>query len=100
MDIGSRIKQIRTLKGLQSIELAEKAGITNVYLSYIENGNKTPTIDTLRKICDALHITLAEFFVEDHKIVPAEYKELLENAKVLSPKQLKILNDFLKTLNE
>ena len=37
MDIGYRIKQIRSSKGLQGIQLAEKVGITNVYLSYIEN---------------------------------------------------------------
>ncbi len=100
MDIGYRIKQIRSSKGLQGIQLAEKVGITNVYLSYIENGSKTPTIDTLRKICDALGVTLAEFFAEDNKTLPAEYLELLENAKALSLKQLKILNDFLKTLKE
>lgn len=100
MDIGCRIKQIRSSKGLQGVRLAKKAGITNVYLSYIERGAKTPTIDTLRKICNALGVTLSEFFAEEDKTLPPEYRELLENAKSLSPEQLKILNDFLKTLKQ
>ncbi len=64
MDIGQRLKQIRTSKGLQGIQLAEKVGITNVYLSYLESGTKIPSIETLQKICDALGITLAEFFMD------------------------------------
>ncbi len=100
MNIGHRIKQIRIAKGLQGIQLAEKAGITNVYLSYLESGTKIPSIVTLQKICDALGITLAEFFMDENANLPPEYKELLENVKVLSPKQLELLNEFLKTLKQ
>jgi len=100
MDIGQRLKQIRTSKGLQGIQLAEKVGITNVYLSYLESGTKIPSIETLQKICDALGITLAEFFMDENVNLPPEYQELLENVKVLSPKQLELLNEFLKTLRQ
>ncbi|WP_422446618.1 helix-turn-helix domain-containing protein [Thermoanaerobacterium sp. DL9XJH110] len=100
MDIGERIKQIRISKNMQSNELANKVGISNVYLSYIEHGVKTPTIDTLRKICDALGITLAEFFRDTDNTFPMEYQELVENAKTLSPKQLKILNEIIKLIKE
>lgn len=100
MNIGHRIKQIRIAKGLQGIQLAEKVGITNVYLSYLESGTKIPSVVTLQKICDALGITLAEFFADENTNLPPEYQELLENVKVLSPKQLELLNEFLKTLRQ
>lgn len=100
MDIGKRIKQIRISKNMQSCELASKVGISNVYLSYIENGIKTPTIETLKKICDAMGITLAEFFRDEDNTLPIEYYELLESAKELSPKQLKILNQIIKLIKE
>lgn len=100
MDIGRRIKQIRLAKNIQSNELAEKIGITNVYLSYIEHGTKTPKLDTLQDICNALEVTLSEFFSSEEADIPLEYQELLHNAKSLSPKQLASLNEFLKTLKE
>lgn len=101
MNLGERIRQIRLAKNIQSNELADKIGITNVYLSYIEHGTKTPKFDTLQEICDALGVTLSEFFTFAEKSdIPLEYQELLENAKTLSQKQLASLNEFLKTLKE
>lgn len=100
MDIGSRIKEIRLSKGMQSNELADKAGISNVYLSYIEHGNKTPALETLRKICDSLGVTLTDFFAVEDNTLPGEYRKLLENAKTLTPRQLNVLNELVELLKE
>lgn len=40
--------------------LAEKSGVTNVFLSKIINGHSTPSIDTAVKIANALGLTLDE----------------------------------------
>lgn len=98
MKIGERLKFLRISKNMQSNELAQRVGISNVYLSYIEHGTKIPTIDTLQKICEALGVSLSEFFSVQDSDLPPEYLETLQNLKVLTPEQLKILNDFLKTL--
>lgn len=46
--------------------------------------------------CNALEITLEDFFnVNDQKMSP-EYLELLKNAQELTTEQLKILNDIIK----
>ncbi len=100
MNIGRRIKHFRNRQGLTAMQLADMVNISREHLSAVENNIKPVSLTTLQKICDSLGVTLAEFFVEENKALPTEYKELLENAKALSPKQLKILNDFLKTLNE
>ncbi|WP_367618009.1 helix-turn-helix domain-containing protein [Weizmannia agrestimuris] len=63
MDIGIRIKNIRTAKGLRGNEVAKKAFISQSYLSDIENGRTTPSLDKLSTICDALEISLAELFL-------------------------------------
>lgn len=39
-------------------KLAEAAGITVIYLSKIENGKVTPTLDTLSSICTAMQVDL------------------------------------------
>ncbi len=65
-------------------------------MNRIENGNRKADIETIEKICDALEITLTDFFnVNDQEMSP-EYLELLKNAKELTPEQLKILNDIIK----
>jgi XRE family transcriptional regulator, regulator of sulfur utilization len=58
MEIGNTIKKLRKKKNIQQNELAEKSGISQTYLSQIENGSRSATIDTLEKICLALDIPL------------------------------------------
>ena len=52
--IGRRIKGSRLEAKLTQERVAEAAGITTVYLSKIENGKVTPTLDTLGEICTAI----------------------------------------------
>lgn len=46
-------------------ELAERAGVTQSYISQICSGKKIPTIGTLRRICDALGIPTSELICTD-----------------------------------
>ncbi len=55
--LSKNIKQLRKKHNLSQEQLAQKAGITYSTLIKIESGaNKNPTIDTLRKIADALKV--------------------------------------------
>ena len=56
--IGSRLKQQREKKNLTQEKVAEKADITTVYLSKIENGKVHPTLDTLSVVCSVLDCDL------------------------------------------
>lgn len=61
MDIGSKIRQERTKRNIKQYELAEKSGISNTYLSDIENGRTTPSIKTLKRIAAALGLECSSF---------------------------------------
>jgi DNA-binding XRE family transcriptional regulator len=50
----------REYRGLTARELAEKAGITQAYLSQIESGKRDGTIGTMKKIAEALSVTIDE----------------------------------------
>ena len=50
MNIGSKIKEYRTKKGLTQKELAENLNVTFQAVSRWENGEVEPSIDTIRKI--------------------------------------------------
>lgn len=41
--------------------LASESNITQSTLNSIINGNNVPTITTIRKICDGLHVSLVDF---------------------------------------
>lgn len=95
MDIAARIIELRTLKGLTTNKLANIAGISQSHLRDIELGLRNPTIETLSYFCDALGVSLAEFFSDtDEDISPF----LLSAIKKLSREQQDNLANFLNTL--
>lgn len=51
--IGTRIMQRRKALGLTQEQLAEKTNISKTYLSSIERGKNTPTIELLFRLCNA-----------------------------------------------
>ncbi|MBS1326435.1 MAG: helix-turn-helix transcriptional regulator [Oscillospiraceae bacterium] len=61
--VAARITELCEQKGMTLNELANQAGIppTTVY-SIFNLKSKNPGIVTLKKICDALEITLGAFF--------------------------------------
>jgi transcriptional regulator with XRE-family HTH domain len=62
MDIGNTIKKIRIEKGFKQNEFAEKCGLTQAYLSKIENNQKEPTLNVLKTIANALETPLPILF--------------------------------------
>ena len=56
--IGKRLKESRRTAKLTQEKVAEAADITTVYLSKIENGKVTPTLDTLDAVCAAVDADL------------------------------------------
>lgn len=55
---GIRIRHARQMRGLSLEELGESVGLTQGYLSKIENDRAVPTISTLHKIVQALDINI------------------------------------------
>lgn len=76
MDLGLAVRTLRKSKGLTQGNFCEMVGITQSYLSQVENGNKEPSIDVVKKIADALGtpmpvlfwFTLTEEDVDESKV--------------------------------
>ncbi|NLA76738.1 MAG: helix-turn-helix transcriptional regulator [Clostridiales bacterium] len=60
--LGELIKSLRVSNRLTQEKLAFKAEITSAYLGQIERNEKNPTINCIKKICDAVDISLCDFF--------------------------------------
>ena len=57
------MRAVREKLGMSQEEVAERAGVDRTYISILERGLKSPTLDTMEKICAALG-TLPERVIE------------------------------------
>ena len=54
--IGKRTQTLRKQKGYTQKELAEKLGITRVYMGYIEQGRESPSLHLMFRLAEALEV--------------------------------------------
>jgi len=55
--VGQELRLCRTKKGLSQENLGFEASLHRTYISLIERGLKSPTINTVVRICEALEIS-------------------------------------------
>lgn len=88
MDVGLRLKELREDAGLTVNKLANLSGISQSHLRDIELGNKNPTIETLSYFCDALGVSLKQFFSETETNINPQLMSSIE--RLDSKKQIKL----------
>ncbi|MBE6980910.1 MAG: helix-turn-helix transcriptional regulator [Ruminococcaceae bacterium] len=93
MDISKRLISLRKQCGYTQNGLAERAGVSQSHLRRVELGESDITIGHLQLLCDAMNISLKEFFDE-----ATSEDEISVALSKLSPKQKKLLLDFLDNL--
>lgn len=94
--VANRIKTLRESKKLSGNALANLAGVSPTYIYQLEQGLKSPTVEYLSYICDALDISLSEFFFEDSS-ADSRSKKLLDE---LSEDQIIILSELIKSFKK
>ncbi|MCL7939302.1 cupin domain-containing protein [Halomonas sp. ATCH28] len=72
-DVGARLKQLRLSRGLSQRELAKRAGVTNSTISLVEQNNVSPSVSSLKKILDALPVSISAFFAGDEPSQPQSF---------------------------
>lgn len=99
MDIGKRISYFRKAKNYSVNKLANLSGISQSYLRDVELGNKNPTVEILSIICNALELSLQDFFNENEADTIAN-DPLIYKIYQLTPAQRAALMTFLDTMLE
>lgn len=63
---GQALKLLRRYQGLNQESLAEKLGVSRSYISELESGNRTPSLDLLGRYADVFNIPISSlvFFAE------------------------------------
>lgn len=67
-NLGCRIRTYRLKKGISQEELAFKSSLSTTYLGQIERAEKSPTVETLDKVANALDVSIYDLFLFDEKI--------------------------------
>ncbi|MGE2832891.1 helix-turn-helix domain-containing protein [Mycobacterium sp. SMC-4] len=75
-DIGSFIRSQREAAQVSVRQLAEKAGVSNPYLSQIERGLRKPSADVLNQIAKALRVSAEVLYIQAGILEPAETNEV------------------------
>lgn len=72
--IGKRVRDLRIVKlDMNQEQFAEKLGWDRTYISRVESGNQNITIENLNKICNALGVSLKDFFLTfEQQIIEGE----------------------------
>ncbi|MBU3145073.1 helix-turn-helix domain-containing protein [Clostridium sp. CF012] len=97
LDVGKKIKELRTKNQLTLKDLSAKTSLSIGYLSQLERGLTTVAIDSLMNIAKALEVTLSYFVAEPkHKkdfIIRSYEREVfqVENNQII---QIQLTNDI------
>ncbi|THJ20151.1 MAG: helix-turn-helix transcriptional regulator [Nitrospira sp. CG24D] len=97
--LGARIKEERKVRGLTQEQLAEKVEITPRYLSRLEGGQQSPSIETLTKLAGIFEIELQELFDFHHIGTPKELRARLSKfMNELDEQKLRLAVRLLKAV--
>lgn len=58
--LGQNIKRIREQKGMTQGDICRALNLDRGYISSIENGKRNPTLSTIKKLADALNVSVDE----------------------------------------
>lgn len=96
-DIGSFIRSQREAAQVSVRQLAEKAGVSNPYLSQIERGLRKPSADVLNQIAKALRVSAEVLYIRAGILEPSETSEVRDaivNDEAITERQKQVLLDI------
>ena len=101
--VGNKLLAIRKRMGLTQMQVAEAAELSDRAYADIERGTVNMRMDTILRICRALHVTPDEIFTEADEPAAVRQEELLARLEACSPRDretaLELLSVFLRSLD-
>ena len=102
-DIGSFIRTQREAAQVSVRQLAEKAGVSNPYLSQIERGLRKPSADVLNQIAKALRVSAEVLYVQAGILEPSassEVRDAIITDTAITERQKQVLLDIYTSFVE
>ncbi|EID16061.1 helix-turn-helix domain-containing protein [Mycolicibacterium phlei] len=102
-DIGSFIRMQREAAQVSVRQLAEKAGVSNPYLSQIERGLRKPSADVLAQIAKALRLSAEVLYVRAGILEPSDpspVRDAIINDTAITERQKRALLEIYTSFCE
>jgi transcriptional regulator with XRE-family HTH domain len=108
VDVGERLRAIRRLRRRTLRDVAERAGVSESFLSQVERGRSSASIASLRRIAGALGVTVADLFEPSGPAEPRVLRRedrpslafgVLGHKYLLTPRPLQHLEVFVGELD-
>lgn len=93
--IGNKLLAIRKKAGLTQSEVAEAANLSDRTYADIERGTVNMRIETILKICEALHITPDDVLTEEESDISATQTQLFAELEKCTAPQKKTAFELL-----
>ncbi len=98
MDANQRILELITQRGWSEYKLAKESGLAQSTIATLFRRNTLPSVTTIEAICDAMGITMAQFFTPEIKtpiLLTQKQRKILDKYSFLSPKMQKVIEDIM-----
>ncbi|WP_051507213.1 helix-turn-helix domain-containing protein [Saccharibacillus sacchari] len=102
MDIGSKLRYLRKARHLSSVELAQRANVSQSSISDIECNRRSPRLNTLSSLSRALGLPLSELLPVDDLLehpLKEEEREILDLFGRMNESQQKNLLELLRSFS-
>lgn len=99
-EIGRRIARRRKELGLKQVQVCERAGINDKYLSCIERATSIPSLEVIMKLAIALETTPDEFLTGTIRHESDEWQDVAEYLRNMNSQKLSLVKSFLIWLSE
>lgn len=99
MELGDIVRKLRLQRNMTIRDLADKTNLSYAYISQIENGKRTPTVETLNKLADALGVTV-QYLIDAPKAEEIVREDRLFLDMIKSTPAMKAIWDQIKDLSE
>lgn len=98
--LGQRIKEERLKQSLTQEQLAEKVGISRLYITLIENGSRAVRVEVLERLADCLKVSI-DYLVKGsgqfiHKEAVHEFEQLISG--INSEEEISDIMDIIKAI--
>ena len=97
-EFGDRLRAIRSEKGVNQEDLAEKMGLTQASISQFEKGQRLPTPALIEKFAEKLGVAKEELSGLDNG--EFEKNKLMRNLQYLSPETLSKINGIVEMIKD
>lgn len=93
--VNDRIAQLRTQMEVSEKQMSRDIDKDETYLATLRYSNSTPSLKTLKSICDYFGISLMDFFDAGNKY-PIHIQQLLDEAKKSEVEEIELTTEILK----